>query len=941
MTYWNGSVSDDFYNAENWSGGAVPQGDTCQEANVSGTADQPGVAVANAPAYGQIHSLTIGDYGTLKITATGDQDSAGYVFSAESFQIFQTGQLIVDTASPVELGQFTEMSGTLTIRNNDGHVVLDGNRLSGNGSLNLINSTLGSEANPVNIDESMHVTMQGGSTLYAGFYADGASVTFDPASQNTIVLNGYESTINTAFSGVSENTHFAINGAHGVVPVKATFQAGSNDGYELVIDLSGGKTLTLSQISVADGFVPGAATIGRDAAGDYVITDTNAAATPANYAQSDIHAQLQNIVTGLVQAGGDPAQYSTNGYSNHNASAANHFTGAGTASQPAEWGDDKNWSLGNTPQEQVCEQGVLQGTASQPLYVVADQPDIRQFTSLSIYDNATLTVTAPAGQNSDSYVFATQGVEIRGNGALVIDTAARVELGGVTEIEGTLTIRNNDGNVVLDGSRLSGSGTLDLDHSTLGTPGTPGAPVRVDMSAVNLSNDSTLYAGFYATGNTVDFDGSHNTVVLTGYENSIGTAFNNVGPNTAFGINVTAGEKPVSAVYSANQDGGYTLTITLDNGKTLSLTNIHTADGFVPEHTSFSTDANGDWLIDTTGTETCFLEGTLIRTERGNVAVEALVVGDRLAVAGAGTDYRTVVWVGHRDVEVAAGRADAVYPVRIVRGAFAENVPSRDLLVTPEHCLYVDGGFVPVRMLVNGGSIFHDTTIASYRYFHVEAEVHSVIFAEDLPTESYLDTGNRRAFSSGGVVSIVSRGMSWADAAAPLVTDVAVVGDVHRRLVARAASLGLDCDAGVVTTDDPDLVATAENGAVLRRVRQQGGQVVFELPAGVTRVRLFSRADRPADAVGAFCDDRRMLGVLVGQVTLWDPRETRSIRSHLEDASLPGWHAIEHSAMRWTDGAAVLELGARSSGDAGVLSVQIVTAGPYRMQDVPAVARRA
>jgi hypothetical protein len=34
-------------------------------------------------------------------------------------------------------------------------------------------------------------------------------------------------------------------------------------------------------------------------------------------------------------------------------------------------------------------------------------------------------------------------------------------------------------------------------------------------------------------------------------------------------------------------------------------------------------------------------------------------------------------------------------------------------------------------------------------YFHIELLEHSVLFAEDLPTESYLDTGDRTKFSNG------------------------------------------------------------------------------------------------------------------------------------------------------------------------------------------------
>jgi hypothetical protein len=37
-------------------------------------------------------------------------------------------------------------------------------------------------------------------------------------------------------------------------------------------------------------------------------------------------------------------------------------------------------------------------------------------------------------------------------------------------------------------------------------------------------------------------------------------------------------------------------------------------------------------------------------------------------------------------------------------------------------------------------------------YFHVELEKHDVVWAEGLPTETYLDTGDRACFANGGDV---------------------------------------------------------------------------------------------------------------------------------------------------------------------------------------------
>ncbi|XAO70640.1 MAG: Hint domain-containing protein [Acetobacteraceae bacterium] len=93
--------------------------------------------------------------------------------------------------------------------------------------------------------------------------------------------------------------------------------------------------------------------------------------------------------------------------------------------------------------------------------------------------------------------------------------------------------------------------------------------------------------------------------------------------------------------------------------------------------------------------------------------------------------------------------------MRIARGAFGDDVPFEDILLTSEHCVFVDGGFIPVRMLVNGGSITYEREKPFYRFHHIETEKHAIISAAGLLTETYLDTGNRARFREGmGVVPL-------------------------------------------------------------------------------------------------------------------------------------------------------------------------------------------
>lgn len=332
----------------------------------------------------------------------------------------------------------------------------------------------------------------------------------------------------------------------------------------------------------------------------------------------------------------------------------------------------------------------------------------------------------------------------------------------------------------------------------------------------------------------------------------------------------------------------------------------------------------------------CFLAGTMIRTDRGEVRVEDLAVGDRVAACvDGGEEYREIRWIGHRSTVVRSWLEDdeAGFPVRILRNALGDNLPHKDLLVTPEHALYLEGAFVPARMLVNGRSIFYDRTLTHFDYYHIETEKHSIIWSDGVPSESYLDTGDRRRFSQESAVVHILNGaaLSWEhDAAAPLRTDRAFVQPLHMTFAGRAAHLGIGSLVETPSvTDDPDLHLVDDEGRTIRMMRSVNRCAIFMVPPGIRSVRLVSRVSRPVDVVGAYHDDRRHLGVLVGAIQIWEANETRHIDAHLSDAGLEGWANIEDGRQRWTTGDARLDLSDRVSGAVSILSVEIRAGGPY------------
>src|SRR4029077_9499561 len=92
-----------------------------------------------------------------------------------------------------------------------------------------------------------------------------------------------------------------------------------------------------------------------------------------------------------------------------------------------------------------------------------------------------------------------------------------------------------------------------------------------------------------------------------------------------------------------------------------------------------------------------------------------------------------------------------VAPIRIERDAFADGIPHRDLLFSPDHAIFVNGMLICARQLVNGTTIRQDRDSSAVHYYHVELGEHSILLAEGLPAESYIDTGNRGFFANSGM----------------------------------------------------------------------------------------------------------------------------------------------------------------------------------------------
>jgi hypothetical protein len=151
------------------------------------------------------------------------------------------------------------------------------------------------------------------------------------------------------------------------------------------------------------------------------------------------------------------------------------------------------------------------------------------------------------------------------------------------------------------------------------------------------------------------------------------------------------------------------------------------ATGSVIAISSLGTD---NWLL-------CFGAGTMIATPEGDRAVETLSTGDMVLTAEGAT--KPVRWLGRSTRSRAFADPTRVYPIRIKAGALGENLPVRDLLVSPGHAVLLDGVLVQAAALVNGTSVVRETAMPeTFTYYHVELDSHELLVAEGVATESFL-----------------------------------------------------------------------------------------------------------------------------------------------------------------------------------------------------------
>ena len=326
---------------------------------------------------------------------------------------------------------------------------------------------------------------------------------------------------------------------------------------------------------------------------------------------------------------------------------------------------------------------------------------------------------------ANNIVVGTDGVLQQSGG--VLDPASLTNQGTVTAGGGAVDSIGT--NLVNDGLWVATQGD---DFLNVGTPGSGG----------RLQGGTIDGTGSLVIGNGGDLMVNAGTVFA-----SQSVAFTNNGTSALLTIGTLAGFSAVIESFDPTAEiilAGTSIASELFSNGTLTVFDIGARElgtltiGAGVDPSLLAVNADGG-----IGAVRCFMTGTRIRTDRGEVKVG----GDPRRRQGARAAGR---WPGRRrggaghlgraargglrpPCDTAEGLAGARRRRRVRAGAAA---PA--LFLSPDHAVYVGDVLIPIRCLINGTTIVQ-VAMGRVTYHHWSWREHEVLLAEGLPAESFLE----------------------------------------------------------------------------------------------------------------------------------------------------------------------------------------------------------
>ncbi len=255
------------------------------------------------------------------------------------------------------------------------------------------------------------------------------------------------------------------------------------------------------------------------------------------------------------------------------------------------------------------------------------------------------------------------------------------------------------------------------------------ALIAIDPVTIDIPAGSTTSLGTIGSTRDIVFTGTGSTLDLTSPANFAGSI-------TGFGGNII----DITGISVASESFGLGTLSLLDGlGGVLDSLTISEPGWITSADFHLATDGNGG-----TDLTLCFYPGTRIATPAGETAVEDLRPGDMVLTSAGAAPLR---WIGRSEIATRFADKRRSLPIRIAAGALGNGLPLRDLLLSPDHALFLDGCLIQAAALVNGGSIRREYDVPEhFTYYHVELDHHALLLAEGALAESFVDNVDRMHF---------------------------------------------------------------------------------------------------------------------------------------------------------------------------------------------------
>jgi D-ribose pyranose/furanose isomerase RbsD len=673
-------------------------------------------------------------------TVTGNLLDNGFITVA-------TGATLTDLGTITGSGTLAigSPAGVLTI-GNGGTLALTGTLIDNGtlavGSGGLLSGSINGTGT-LSIAAGAQVTLTGGSI---GTIADLGTVNISGSLAGSIDLEGNNANTVADFTGTSDSTPITDLGTTDEIILGAS-----------VLPAPGtGTSISLSYDPTA---------------GTLAVTDTSSSGSITT-----THVTVSGTPGSTLSTASFVETYGPNGAT---IQLAQGYTFAGTGSF-ANAADYVQTIAPPNPLVAVDEVTIASGTAT-----IATPVDDEGL--ITIQNGATLAVTSTLSGGGS--------LAIGTGGTLLVGSGSTVSLTGALTDTGVISVAS--GGVFTDAASLTGAGavtiaaggTASIGGISNGSTGTIADAGTLFVAgtlphALGVNDDPGAYVG--TMGGTIDLTGAANAVV--DFSGSSADEINYLASITGFtaGDTIILGSSLTAGINTTNGDttqvqengtvggtgtffslGDYTNagsstpdsiireTITGPGGAALSLLPASPPPGgYTGDYLKITSIAGEGFVL----TEVpCFASGTRLLGLEGEILVEDIQVGDELVtVRETGPATRKVVWTGKRAIDISRHpHPEMVRPVRIIAGAFGDNLPERDLRLSPLHAVYVDGHLFEAISLVNGTTIYQEQSTRTVTYHHIELDAHDVLLAEGLPAESFLDTGDRTMFENvSGIIAL-------------------------------------------------------------------------------------------------------------------------------------------------------------------------------------------